>query len=160
VSKLNQKRKEAILKKLLPPHNQPVSLIAKEEQLNKSTLYTWLKQARDQGLLVAGSQAKNTHNWSNDAKLTVIIETAAMNAQERSEYCRQKGLFVEQITQWKHALTQTKTQPTDEQNALKEAQAQIKKLQKELKRKDKALAEAAALLVLQKKYRALLEDEA
>ncbi|WP_044413268.1 hypothetical protein [Thiomicrospira microaerophila] len=48
MSKLNLKRKEAILKKLLPPHNQPVSLIAKEEQLNKSTLYTWLKQARDQ----------------------------------------------------------------------------------------------------------------
>ncbi|UQB43236.1 hypothetical protein JX580_05005 [Thiomicrospira microaerophila] len=57
-------------------------------------------------------------------------------------------------------MTQTKTQTTDEQNALKEAQAQIKKLQKELKRKDKALAEAAVLLVLQKKYRALLEDEA
>jgi hypothetical protein len=33
-------------------------------------------------------------------------------------------------------------------------------LQRELNRKDKALAEAAALLVLQKKYRALFEDEA
>jgi transposase-like protein len=160
VSKLNQKRKEAILKKLLPPHNQSVLLVAEQEQISKSALYRWLKEAKEQGLVVVGSQAKNTQDWSNEAKLAVIIETAAMNAQERSEYCRQKGLYVEQLTQWKHALTQTKTQTTDEQNALKEAQAQIKKLQKELKRKDKALAEAAALLVLQKKYRALLEDEA
>jgi hypothetical protein len=33
------------------------------------------------------------------------------------------------------------------------------KLKKEIDRKDKALAEAAALLVLQKKFRALWEDE-
>jgi hypothetical protein len=33
-------------------------------------------------------------------------------------------------------------------------------LQRELNRKEKALAEAAALLVLQKKYRALFEGEA
>jgi hypothetical protein len=32
-------------------------------------------------------------------------------------------------------------------------------LKKEILRKDKALAEAAALLVLQKKFRALWEDE-
>jgi hypothetical protein len=40
---------------------------------------------------------------------------------------------------------------------LKQANVQ---LQRELKRKEKALAEAAALLVLQKKYRALFEGEA
>jgi transposase-like protein len=40
---------------------------------------------------------------------------------------------------------------------LKQANMQ---LQRELNRKEKALAEAAALLVLQKKYRALFEDEA
>ena len=33
------------------------------------------------------------------------------------------------------------------------------KLKRELVRKDKALAEAAALLILQKKFRALWEDE-
>jgi hypothetical protein len=40
---------------------------------------------------------------------------------------------------------------------LKQANVQ---LQRELNRKEKALAEAAALLVLQKKYRALFEGEA
>ena len=34
-----------------------------------------------------------------------------------------------------------------------------KQLERELKRKEKALAEAAALLVLQKKYQALWEDK-
>ncbi|MFM0515316.1 hypothetical protein P0D80_49100 [Paraburkholderia sp. RL17-373-BIF-A] len=40
---------------------------------------------------------------------------------------------------------------------LKQANVQ---LQRELNRKEKALAEAAALLVLQKNYRALFEGEA
>ena len=37
---------------------------------------------------------------------------------------------------------------------------QVNHLKRELLRKDKALAEAGALLVLQKKFRALWEDEA
>ena len=36
---------------------------------------------------------------------------------------------------------------------------ELKKLRSELRRKEKALAEAAALLVLQKKFRALMADE-
>jgi hypothetical protein len=41
----------------------------------------------------------------------------------------------------------------------RELKAENKQLARELKRKDKALAEAAALLVLQKKYQALWEEK-
>ena len=36
---------------------------------------------------------------------------------------------------------------------------ELKKVKRELRRKEKALAEAAALLVLQKKFQALMEEE-
>ncbi|MDQ7061420.1 MAG: hypothetical protein Q9M43_09925 [Sulfurimonas sp.] len=43
--------------------------------------------------------------------------------------------------------------------ALEEERSKSKSLAKELRRKEKALAETATLLVLQKKFQALLEDE-
>ncbi len=51
------------------------------------------------------------------------------------------------------------SQPTRVERArMREQAKEIKTLETELNRKDKALAEAAALLVLRKKYQALWED--
>ena len=36
----------------------------------------------------------NPENWSGEDKLSVVIETAALNEQELSEYCRKKGHLV------------------------------------------------------------------
>ena len=47
----------------------------------------------------------------------------------------------------------------DDRLALRDLQARHEGLQRELRRKEKALAEAAALLVLQKKFQALWADE-
>ncbi len=47
----------------------------------------------------------------------------------------------------------------EEAGELRTLKAENQRLERELKRKEKALAEAAALLVLQKKYRALLGEE-
>jgi transposase-like protein len=83
---------------------------------------------------------------------------------ELGEYCRRKGLYPEQIAGWKKSFIQG-SRPDASKVARAELQQQaktIKKLQSELNRKDKALAEAAALLVLGKKVQALWgknEDE-
>jgi len=79
----------------------------------------------------------------------VIVETAALSEAEVAEYCRKKGLYPEQITQWKKGFIQNED-PGDNA-ALKQSQKRIKQLEKELHRKEKALAEAAAILVLRKK---------
>ena len=52
-------RREAILKKMLPPHNQSIAEIAQEEGLSEATLYNWRKALRDSGDLMptAGSPA-------------------------------------------------------------------------------------------------------
>ena len=105
-----------------------------------------------------------TKELSPETKLTIIIDTAKLNETELAEYCRNKGLYPEQIAQWK---TQTLTgfSTSEQQTSLnrKQQQAdqkQIKQLKQEIKRKDKALAEAAAILILRKKLNALWgEDE-
>ena len=83
----------------------------------------------------------------------------SMNEAEIAEYCRSKGLYPEQLKRWKQAFIQgMDSSKTDTES--KESRKKIKKLEKELLRKDKALAEAAALLILQKKVQALwAEDE-
>jgi hypothetical protein len=67
---------------------------------------------------------------------------------EIAEYCRKKGLYPEQLIQWKQGFMQTE-HPGDKA-ALKQSQKENKALKKELVRKEKALAEAAAILVLRK----------
>ncbi len=104
----------------------------------------------------------NPESWSGENKLAVVIETAALNGQELAEYCRRKGLYPEQILRWREAAAGG----TDDRQRLsgserRELQAERKKtrlLEKELRRKEKALAEAAALLVLQKKAQAIWGD--
>jgi transposase-like protein len=39
-------RKEAVLKKMLPPENMSVAQIAEEEGISMGTLFNWRKQAR------------------------------------------------------------------------------------------------------------------
>ena len=67
-------------------------------------------------------------------------------------------MFAHNLTSWKTAFcTDSKAAPRNrELRALKDENDQLKR---ELVRKEKALAEAAALLILQKKFRALWEDE-
>jgi len=46
----SEERKAAVLKKLLPPQNRSVVLVAREEGISDGTLYSWLKQCREQGV--------------------------------------------------------------------------------------------------------------
>ena len=92
--------------------------------------------------------------------------TASLNEAQRSEYCRRKGLYPGRTARWRDSAVAGNEAPGSltkaERRALQKDRKTIRRLEKELNRKDKALAEAAALLVLQKKVRALwgeAEDE-
>ena len=106
-----------------------------------------------------------SQTWTAESKLAVIIETGTLTGSELASYCRENGLYPEQIASWKAEFLQS-VQPNKSKDkvSIKEAQAdkrEIKSLKKELRRKEKALAETAALLVLRKKFNALydLDDE-
>lgn len=153
-------RKEAILKKLLPPINKTVAEVAQEEGISVNTLYNWRDKAKQAGLPVPG-KTTNSDQWSAETKLAVVIETAALSESELGQYCREKGLYADQIKQWKtHCLSgfnKTKTQQKETLKNAKADQLKIKSLKKELRHKEKALAETAALLVLRKKLNAFWE---
>jgi transposase-like protein len=111
---------------------------------------------------VPGSK-KTSDKWSAEAKLAVVIETATMSESDLSEYCRSKGLYPEQVKDWKQSFLRGPMSEAEVRKAVREESKQdkkkIKALERELKRKDKALAETTALLVLRKKFNALWEDK-
>ncbi|MCU8030893.1 transposase, partial [Shewanella sp. SM73] len=54
MARYSPERKEAILKKLLPPHNLTVAEVAREEGIAVQTLYHWRDKARKEGRPVPG----------------------------------------------------------------------------------------------------------
>src|SRR5690554_1556905 len=158
----SEERKAAVLKKLLPPQNRSVVSVAAEEGISDVTLYSWLKQCRQQGMPVPGN--RNTgEDWSPEAKLAVVVETASMSEAELSAYCREKGLYPEQVQRWKEACLQGAGMQPDRdkvaQKQQRDTRKTIKKLKVEVRRKDKALAETTSLLVLSKKLEALYGED-
>ena len=154
--------KDSVVKRMMPPNPIPVPQLVKETGVSDVTLYKWRKDYRNRGVAVPADNS-NPENWSAEDKLAVVIETAAMNEVQLSEYCRSKGLYAEQIEQWKVAALsgyQHHEQTEKEQaRSRQEDKKQIRKLESELRRKEKALAETAALLVLAKKCEAIWGDE-
>ena len=101
--------------------------------------------------------------WNSTDKFNAVLQAASMNETQLAEFCRAKGLYPEQISRWKNACQMAndwdQTHASDLEKNQRQDRAKLKKVQAELNRKEKALAEAAALLILQKKFNALLEDE-
>ena len=158
MARYSKEMKAAIIQKMMPPNNVSVAQLKRETGITDATLYTWRKQARVQGVPVPGD-GKNPNQWSAENKFAVLMETATMNTTELSEYCRKKGLYPEELQQWKADFITGSSKPAESRQVLAANQRndkkRIQKLEKELNRKDKALAEAAALLVLSKKANAI-----
>ncbi len=135
---------------------------AQREGISLSTLYSWRVKYTEADFRL--TKSNTPENWTAEQKFSAVIETAAMSEVEVSEYCRKKGLFPEQIQQWKQSCISGNQSEADKRKQQaqerKADKKRIKELEKELKRKDAALAETAALLVLRKKLNAYWgEDE-
>ncbi len=154
--------KEQVVGKMMAPNAQSVAQVHRETGISEPTLYAWRNRYRAEGQVVP-ADSSNPENWSGENKLAVVIETAALNEQELGEYCRRKGLYPEQIQRWREAAAagndDRQRLGASERRELQSDRKKVRRLEQELRRKDKALAEAAALLVLQKKARAIWGDD-
>jgi transposase len=150
--------KGALLRRMLPPNNESITKISREEGISEQTLRNWRDKARREGYATSGTDAI-PDNWSTQDKFLIVVETASMNETELAEYARKKELYVEQIKAWKDACMNANGGVAKEASRLNrelnDSEKERRKLEKELQRKEKALAEAEALLVLSKKANAI-----
>lgn len=162
MNQINKELKQSIILRMLPPNNEPVSKLVRETGISETTLYKWKNAAKDQG--TAGHKSpSSTEKWNTHEKFAVVIETASLSEIELAEYCRTKGLFVEQVEAWRDACMQANggvaAHANKLQKELRTMEQENKALSRELKRKEAALAETAALLVLRKKAQAIWGDQ-
>jgi len=154
-------RKESVLRKMMPPHNRSIRQLAQEEGISEATLFNWRKLAREKGILLPDGDS-GPEGWSARDKFAAVLETATLNETDLAEYCRKKGIYPEQLLQWRKACERANDWDRESSRRLKtEKKAdrqRIHQLKRELRRKEKALAETAALLVLQKKAQAIWGD--
>ena len=150
--------KSLIVARLLPPNNDSVEGIHKETGIPIGTLRDWKKSFSRLRGIKPGS-AKSLVKLSAQDKFQTVIDTASLNELELAEYCRKKGYFVDQVKLWQSNCAQANGGVTEEAAAIKKhlqaMEIQLAQASRELRRKDAALAEAAALLVLGKKFDAI-----
>ena len=137
--------------------------IARSLGIGNSTLNNWISKSRNQALGEFSDQDISTVNGmpperrpqdrSIEEKLELVIRCGSMSEVEINQMCREQGLYGHHIKQWKEELGSGSIMSKQTSSAAENRQLKTenKALKKELRRKEKALAEAAALLILQKK---------
>ena len=147
--------KDRAVVRLLPPESSSVETVSRELGVSVSTLERWRAEAL--------SQPEGKRIWTAAARLEAVIATAAMDAEAKNAWCREKGLYPNELETWRQGAIAALAEPEEARASpqqTRQTKKRIKELERELKRKDKALAETAALLVLSKKLSAIYGEGA
>lgn len=154
---------QAVEKALNRDRSISLKILADNLGVGYSTLQTWVRQSnspeferyKETGLKRPHlmPNEKRPQDWSQEEKLKMVTSCATLSEEETNKLCREKGLYPHHVKQWKDDFLTGNTQndKVKSQGEMKTLRSENKALKKELRRKDKALAETAALLVLQKK---------
>jgi transposase len=132
-----------------------------------STLQKWIADARTgkqkttEGMgSMSLQQEKRPQDWSPEARLEMIIHCAGMEPEQASQACREQGIYPHHLKQWRQDFVKVIAVNTKSADGdVRKLKQENNELKKDLNRKNKALAEAAALIVLQKKVSALWSND-
>lgn len=154
------------VRKLNEP-GQSAQELADELKVRPSLLYRWRRAAQTKEgpmpkkKLPPHEPGRRPQDWTTEQKLAVVLDAQGLSEEQLGGFLRQRGLHGATLGDWRETVLRgakaelggrSDKQPGPEARRIRE-------LERELARKDKALAEAAALLVLQKKFRALMGAE-
>jgi transposase len=165
----SQKFRDKVVQRMLSKGGPPMDVLAVEIGVAKSTLYRWrhasvgASMTDDDDTEALGPKPLRDLGAMEKARL--LFEADALGGQELGAWLRSRGLRAADLEQWRQAIEAALDPATTRAQRRAAAKQQrtdarrIKKLERELRKKDKALAEAAAILVLRKKARALWGDE-
>lgn len=163
-----------MVERLSGPGSLSATALSAEVGVSQATLSRWLKGAatvgqsmprpqdkkRRRSSAAAESATKRPQDWTAEEKLALVLEAAAVAAADLGAFLRRKGVHEAQLAEWREAATAGLRGPTKRDRKAASIEARrVRDLERELARKEKALAEAAALLVLKKKAQAIWGDE-
>jgi transposase len=158
-----------MVEKMTGPRAKTATELATEVGVSQPTLSRWKREAgtvrrttmsSPEDGKPAASATKRPQDWTAEEKWALVTEAATVPEAELGALLRRKGVHEAQLTEWRAAAMAALQPPSRrERKAANIEKLKIRNLERELKRKEKALAEAAALLVLKKKVQAIWGDE-
>ena len=157
MARYGQAFKGRAVARLLAPESTAVEVVAREVGIRAGTLERWRDDVQ--------SRPARGRAWTARGRLEAVISTAPLSEADKSAWCRERGVYPAELDQWRSSCTAALAEPEEARanpQATRQDRKRIKELERDLLRKDRALAEAAALLVLSKKVAAIFnkgEDE-
>lgn len=148
-----------MVRRLAAPGGPSANALAEEVGISQTTLSRWLREAsEDRVTAMKKPTRRRPRDWSAEEKMAAVVEAGSMSEDQLGAFLRRKGLHQAQLDEWRSAMLLALGGEL-ERKAKSSAQVRrVRELEKELRRKEKALAEAAALLMLKKKAREILGD--
>ena len=90
--------KESVLKRL--EQNESVKSISEELKISKSTIYQWVRTHNNKQKNFS-INLKSKNNWTSEDKFQVVLETSSLTETGLAEYCRRKGIYVDEVKAWR-----------------------------------------------------------
>lgn len=144
--------KQRMVQRLIGKNAVSASKLAREIGVGQQNLSRWLREARRLPIMSEKSKPV-AREWTVEQKARVLAGASKFAGEELTAYLEREGVKLAEYESWRIALEEGS-------RASAATNKRIRKLERELARKEKALAEAAALLVLKKKVETLYgEDE-
>jgi len=140
------------------------NMLAQEVGIGQPTLSRWLRDARSVDGMSGkkkNDQRSKSKSWSTEEKLRVLGKAAQLTNEELGQFLRSEGVHEATLREWQEAAATGLAAASGTRRNKKSPEAKrVKELERELRRKEKALAELAALITLQKKVQAIWGDGA
>jgi transposase len=162
VTQYSEAFKSKMVQRMVGPSALSANRLAQEVGIGQPTLSKWRRDAegRIRGVKFDSPpppprSPRRPEDWSPEERLRAVLEASRLSDEELGAFLRREGVSEAVLNEWRaaalDALGPQKKSTSDTRR--------VRELEKQLRRKDKALAEAAALLMLQKKVRTLLGEE-
>lgn len=147
--------KARVLQRLVGPRAISAYRLAAEVGVSQVTLSRWLAATRS-----VPAMATSAKKWTGAQKLRVLLAAHGLSETELGALLRREGLHAAQLDDWRTAAETALEEPhaRREKPTPHPDTKRLADVERELRRKEKALAEAAALLVLKKKVEAYWGD--
>jgi len=150
---------EQALVKIYLRGNRTIRSVADDLNVNYHTVKNWMKHKSAHKLGMTASKEKRPQDWTAQEQLVALQESHGLSGEALQAWCREHGIFAHHLASWRAAFCAEGKESVSRPREVRKLKDENAKLKRDGIRKDRALAEAAALLILQKKFRALWEDE-
>lgn len=155
--------RQEIVHRLSQPGSPSIGVISEETGVPKATLYAWLSSEKRSGHVIPSrkdplAMTKRQKQRSPTVKFELVVDSRGLQGDALLAFCNQKGVMVQELLSWRDlCLSGIELGDKDGLGVTrKEHEGEVAELKEDLRRKNDALAEAAALLILQKKTSEIL----